>query len=163
MPRQVLSRRAPRGHWQGCCRGFRACQGAAGSGRAPSPGRRDGCPVAEEKPLVLAVEPRAPVWAQHTVCFLQTGELPEEQEEVEKVARWSALYQFVDDALCKKRPNGVKLKCIPLGGRTRAVGRDTWRHMWLPHRVEGPCRQGIPARLLLAHRPPGCDGTSNQV
>ena len=23
--------------------------------------------------------------------------------------------------------------------------------MWLPHRVKGPCRQGFPARLLLAH------------
>ena len=52
-------------------------------------------------PLVLAVEPQDPPWAQSTVRFLQTGELPEEQEEAEKVARWSSLYQF------------VKLKCIP--------------------------------------------------
>ena len=35
-------------------------------------------PIAEEMPLVLAVEPQAPAWAQHTVRFLQTGELPEE-------------------------------------------------------------------------------------
>ena len=56
-------------------------------------------PMAEEMPLVLAVEPQAPAWAQHTVRFLQTGELPEEQEEAEKVARRSAMYQFVDDAL----------------------------------------------------------------
>ena len=35
-------------------------------------------PMAEETPLVLAVEPQAPAWAQHTVQFLQTGELPEE-------------------------------------------------------------------------------------
>ena len=48
--------------------------------------------MAEEMPLVLAVEPQAPAWAQHTVQFLQTGELPEEQEEAEKVARRSALY-----------------------------------------------------------------------
>ena len=34
-------------------------------------------PMAEEMPLVLAVEPQAPAWAQHTVRFLQTGELPE--------------------------------------------------------------------------------------
>ena len=40
------------------------------------------------------------------------------------------------------------------GGRTGAVGRDPRRHMWLPHRVKGPCRQGIPARFLLAHCPP---------
>ena len=70
-------------------------------------------PMAEEMPLVLAIKPRAPAWAQHTVRFLQTGELPEEQEEAEKVARQSAMYQFVDDVLYRKRPNGVNLKCIP--------------------------------------------------
>ena len=35
-------------------------------------------PTAEEMPLALAVEPQAPVWAQHTVQFLQTRELPKE-------------------------------------------------------------------------------------
>ena len=70
-------------------------------------------PIAEEMPLVLTVEPQAPAWAQHTVRFLQTGELPEEQEEAEKVARRSTMYKFVDDVLYRKRPNGVKLKCIP--------------------------------------------------
>ena len=69
--------------------------------------------MAEDVPLVLAVEPQAPAWAQHTVRFLQTGELPEEREEAEKVARRSTMYQFVDDVLYRKRPNGVKLKCIP--------------------------------------------------
>ena len=61
--------------------------------------------MAGEMPLVLAVEPQAPAWAQHTVQFLQTGELHEEQEEAEKVARRSAMYQFVDDVLYRKRPN----------------------------------------------------------
>ena len=69
-------------------------------------------PVAEEMPLVLVVEPQAPTWAQHTIQFLQIGELPEEQEEVERVACRYALYQFVDNLLYRKRPNGVKLKCI---------------------------------------------------
>ena len=69
-------------------------------------------PVAEQMPLVLVVEPHAPAWAQHTVRFLQKGELPEEQEEAERVARRSTLYQFVDNVLYRKRPNGVKLKCI---------------------------------------------------
>ena len=32
-------------------------------------------PMAEEMPLVLAVEPQAPAWAQHTTSFLQTGSL----------------------------------------------------------------------------------------
>ena len=70
-------------------------------------------PLAEEMPLVLPVEPHAPAWAQHTVRFPQTGELPKEQEEAEKVARRSSMYQFMDDALYRRRSNGVKLKCIP--------------------------------------------------
>ena len=59
-------------------------------------------PMAEEMPLVLAVEPQAPAWAQHTVWFLQIGKLPEEQEEAEKVARLSAMYRFVDNVLYRK-------------------------------------------------------------
>ena len=58
-------------------------------------------PTAEEMPLVLAIEPQAPAWAQHIVRFLQTGELPEEQEEAEKVACRSSMYPFVDDILYK--------------------------------------------------------------
>lgn len=70
-------------------------------------------PTTEDMPLVLAVEPQAPAWAQHTLQFLQTGELPKEPEEAEKVARRSNMYQFVDDVLYRKRLNDVKLKCIP--------------------------------------------------
>ena len=33
-------------------------------------------PMAEEMPLVLAVEPHAPAWAQRTICFLQQGVKP---------------------------------------------------------------------------------------
>ena len=49
-------------------------------------------PAAEDVPLVLAVKPQAPAWVQPTVHFLQTGELPEELEEAEKVARRSNMY-----------------------------------------------------------------------
>ena len=69
-------------------------------------------PVVEDMPLVLVVEPQAPAWAQHTVRFLQKGELPEEQEEAERVTRRAALYQFIDNVLYRRRPNGVKLMCI---------------------------------------------------
>ena len=62
-------------------------------------------PAAEEMPLVLTVEPQAPGWVQHTVRFLQIGELPEEHEEAKKVACRSALYKFVDNVLYRKRPN----------------------------------------------------------
>ena len=46
------------------------------------------------------------------VHFLQTGELPGNQDEAEKVAQRASMYQFVDDTLYRKRPNGVKLKCV---------------------------------------------------
>ena len=49
-------------------------------------------PTAEEMPLVLAIKPQALAWARHAVRFIQTGELPEEQEEAEIVARQSAMY-----------------------------------------------------------------------
>ena len=69
-------------------------------------------PMAEEMPLVLPVEPQVPACVQHTIRFLQIGELPEEQEEAKRVARRSARYQFINNVLYRKRPNGVKLKCI---------------------------------------------------
>ena len=49
-------------------------------------------PTAADVPLVLVVEPQAPAWAQQIVHFLQTGELLEEQEEAERVARQSNMY-----------------------------------------------------------------------
>ncbi|KAI4996920.1 hypothetical protein ZWY2020_052262 [Hordeum vulgare] len=70
-------------------------------------------PAVEDIPLVLVVEPQASAWVQNIVQFLQTRDLPEEQEEAEKLARQSSMYQFVDNILCRRRPNGVKLKCIP--------------------------------------------------
>src|SRR4051812_36991715 len=45
-----------------------------------------GVPAAADMPLVLVVEPQAPAWAQQIVHFLQTGELPEDPEEAERVA-----------------------------------------------------------------------------
>lgn len=63
--------------------------------------------------LLLAVEPQAPSWAQHIIRYLKTGDLPEEQEKAERVARQSSMYQFVDNALYRRRLNDVKLKCIP--------------------------------------------------
>ena len=69
-------------------------------------------PTAEEMPLVFVVEPQAPAWAHHIVQFLKTGELPDNLEESEKVAQQSSMYQFMGDILYRKRPNGMKLKCI---------------------------------------------------
>ena len=51
-------------------------------------------PAAIDEPLVLDFEPHAPAWAQRTIHFLQTGELPEEHEEAEKVAVGPACTSF---------------------------------------------------------------------
>ena len=36
----------------------------------------------------------------------------------------------------QKKTKQCEIEVRSPGGRTGAVGRDTWRHMWLPHRVE---------------------------
>src|SRR3954467_7092256 len=59
-------------------------------------------PAAADMPLVLVVDPQAPTWAQKIVSFLQTGELPEEQEEAERVARRSSMYQIFDSTLYRR-------------------------------------------------------------
>ena len=63
------------------------------------PAYEAGAPAAEEVPLVLVVEPQVPTWERHIVHFLQTGELPGNQDEAEKVAWRASMYQFVDDTL----------------------------------------------------------------
>ena len=44
------------------------------------PANEAGAPAAKEEPLVLVAEPRTPTWARHIVRFLQTGELPGDQD-----------------------------------------------------------------------------------
>ena len=61
------------------------------------PADEAGAPATEEVPLVLVAEPQAPTWARHIVRFLQTGELPGDQDEAEKVAQRASMYQFVND------------------------------------------------------------------
>ena len=58
----------------------------------PVPAVEECTPASGEVPLVLVDEPQAPTWARHIVHFLQTGELPEEQEESERVARRASMY-----------------------------------------------------------------------
>src|SRR6187399_2738981 len=83
----------------------RVCTVEAGVPDKPCPGRLAGGPSAPAElevlaveawvpaaalmPLVLAVEPQAPAWAQQIVRFLQTGELPDDPEEIEKITRQS--------------------------------------------------------------------------
>ena len=47
------------------------------------PVNEDHAPAVEEVPLVLIAEPQAPTWARNIVYFLQIGELPDDQDEVE--------------------------------------------------------------------------------
>ena len=50
------------------------------------PTNEAGAPAVEEVPLVLIAEPQAPTWERHIVHFLQTGELPGNHAEAERVA-----------------------------------------------------------------------------
>jgi hypothetical protein len=107
--------------------------------RPPVPAVEKCAPANEEVPLVLVSEPLAPTWARHIVHFLQTGELPEEQEEAERVVWRASMYQFVDDTLYRRRPNGVKLKCI-----CREEGKEL-----LAEIHKGMCGSHIGSRALV--------------
>ncbi|XP_020173264.1 uncharacterized protein [Aegilops tauschii subsp. strangulata] len=96
-------------------------------------------PTNEEVPFVLVAEPQAPTRARHIVHYLQTGELPEEQEDIERVARRSSMYQFVDDMLYRRRSNSVKLKCI-----SREEGKEL-----LAEIHKGACGSHIGSRALV--------------
>ena len=103
------------------------------------PAYEAGAPAAEEVPLVLVAEPQAPTWARHIVRFLQTGELPGDQDEAEKVAGKSSMYQFVNDTLYRRKPNGVKLKCV-----CREEGKEL-----LVEIHKGMCGSHIESRALV--------------
>ena len=103
------------------------------------PAYEAGALAAEEVPLVLVAEPQAPTWGRHIVCFLQTGELPNDQDEAERVTRRASIYQFVDDTLYRRRPNGVKLKCV-----CREDGKELLAKI---HR--GMCGSHIGSRALV--------------
>src|SRR3954471_13814650 len=74
--------------------------------------RRSGCSRSSSYAFSPCCQAAGSSRAQQIVRFLQTGELPEEPEEAERVARQSSMYQFVDNTLYRRRFNGVKLKCI---------------------------------------------------
>ena len=103
------------------------------------PANEAGAPTAEEVPLVLVAEPQAPTWARHIVRFPQTGEFPGNPDEAEKVARRASMYQVVDDILYRRRPNGVKLKCV-----SREDGKELLAEI---HR--GMCGSHIGLRALV--------------
>ena len=46
------------------------------------------------------------------MCGSHIGRDTSDQDEAEKVARRANMYQFVDDTLYRRRPNGVKLKWV---------------------------------------------------
>ena len=77
-------------------------------------------PAVEEVPLVLVDEPQAPTWARHIVHFLQTGELPDDQDEAERVARRASMYQFVDDTLYRRGPQRCEIE-VHLPGRRKGT------------------------------------------
>lgn len=98
-----------------------------------------GAPTTEEVPLVLVAETLTLTWGRHIVHFLQTGELPGNQDEAKRVAQRASMYQFVDDTLYRRRPNGVTLKCV-----CREDGKDMLDEI---HR--GMCGSHTVSRALI--------------
>nr|XP_020160200.1 uncharacterized protein LOC109745487 [Aegilops tauschii subsp. strangulata] len=112
--------------------------------------------TSEEVPLSLVVEPQAPTWARHIVHYVQTGELPEEQEEAERVARSASTCEFVDDTLYRRRPNSVKLKCI-CWEEGKELLAEIHKGMCDSYWIKSFGWESFPARFLLALGPPRCN------
>src|SRR3954468_15823472 len=51
----------------------------------------------------------------------------------------------------QKRTQRCEIEVYSPGRRTKAVGRDTWRHMWSPHWHKSTCRQSVPVRYHTLH------------
>ena len=103
------------------------------------PANEEHAPAVEEVPLVLVAEPQAPTCTRHIVHFLQTGEHPDEQDEAERIAWRDSMYQFIDDTLYRRRPNGVKFKCV-----CREEGKEL-----LAEIHKGMCGSHIGSRALV--------------
>ena len=91
--------------------------------RPPVPAVEECTPTNEEVPLVLIAEPQAPTWARQIVRFLQTGELPEDQEEAKRVARRANMEIAV--AFLRNTRFGVAF--IKL-----TQNKNNWASYWVP-------------------------------
>ena len=69
--------------------------------------------------MLLALEPQEGCWIKEFKEYLTQGTLPEEEEDMEHVARQATAYCIQDGELYRKRPNDVSLRCI-----SREQGRE---------------------------------------
>ena len=63
--------------------------------------------------LLLAMIHQETGWIEEIKDYLKGGDLPEEDVEVERIARQAKSYCLYGEELYHKRPNGVALKCVP--------------------------------------------------
>jgi hypothetical protein len=82
------------------------------------------------------------------VQYLKFQELPEDDVQVERIARQAKMYVLIDGELYRRREWESNLH-LP---RTRPgpSGRHSQRDLLLPRGIEGSHQEGIPARILLA-------------
>ena len=69
--------------------------------------------------MLLALEPQEGCWIKEFKEYLMKGMLPEEEEDMERMARQATAYYIRDGELYRKRPNDVSLRCI-----SRDQGRE---------------------------------------
>ena len=62
--------------------------------------------------LLLALEPQEGCWTKEFKEYLTQGTLPEEEEDMERVARQAMTYCIWDGELYRNRPNDVYFRCI---------------------------------------------------
>ena len=106
--------------------------------------------------LIMAVI--AP-WAEPFLSYLNRKEVPEDQNEAHRIVRRSKAYKVHDGELYKKSATEVLQRCI-----SEEEGRNLLAeiHAGLGghHRGPGPCKQGLPYRILLADGPGRRSGLS---
>jgi hypothetical protein len=61
---------------------------------------------------VLDAESTTPPWATELRRYIQDHAPPEDEKEVERVARQYKMYVLIDGALYRRQECGVKLLCI---------------------------------------------------
>ena len=62
---------------------------------------------------VMAVERATPPWAMGLLRYIRDHVLPEDDAEVERIARQAKMYVLVDGDIYRRRECGVKLLYIP--------------------------------------------------
>jgi hypothetical protein len=85
--------------------------------------------------------------------YLKFQKLPEDNVQAKRIARQAKMYVLIDGELLSLPRRGSQAPLYPPRTRPGPSGRHSWRDFLPPRGVKGSRREGIPARILLAHGP----------